>query len=98
MIEQAYTVLYGTVLICLAVAIIAALIRTITGKLTADRFIGINMITTIVVIAICILSLLFKESYLPDVAIIYVILSFLAVMLLCKMYINLFSKKGGNKK
>ena len=98
MIEQAYTILYCGILICLALAIIAALIRTITGKLTADRFVGINIITTIVVVVICILAELLGESYLPDVAIVYVILSFLAVILLCKIYINLFNKKGGNGK
>ena len=97
MIEQAYQILYGSALILLAIAVIAALIRTVTGKLTADRFIGINMITTIILIAICVLSCLFEEAYLPDVAVIYVILSFLSVMLLCKIYINLFGKKRGGK-
>ncbi|MGN1095827.1 MAG: monovalent cation/H+ antiporter complex subunit F [Eubacteriales bacterium] len=98
MIETAYSVLYGTVLVFLGIAAVACLIRTITGKLTVDKFIGINMITTIVVIAICVLAVMFGESYLPDVAIVYVVLSFLAVMLLCKIYINLFYKKRGGKK
>jgi multicomponent Na+:H+ antiporter subunit F len=56
------------------------------------------MITTIVVCAVCVLSLLLKESYLPDIGMIYVVLSFLAVMILCKLYINLFSGKNGGKK
>ena len=55
------------------------------------------MLTTIVVMAICVLGLLFDEAYLADVALIYVLLSFLVVMLLCKIYINLFYHKGGRK-
>lgn len=98
MLENAYNILYSTVLVFLGIAILLCLIRTITGKRTVDRFIGINMITTIVVCAVCVLSLLLKESYLPDIGMIYVVLSFLAVMILCKLYINLFSGKQGGKK
>lgn len=98
MLETAYNILYTVVLIFLGIAALLCLIRTITGKRTVDRFIGINMITTIVVCAICVLALLFGESYLPDVGIIYVVLSFLSVMILCKMYINLFGGNKGGKK
>ena len=98
MLENAYTILYSTVLVFLGIAILLCLIRTITGQRTVDRFIGINMITTIVVCAVGVLSLLLKESYLPDIGLIYVVLSFLAVMILCKLYINLFSGKQGGKK
>ena len=97
MLEQAYQILFLSVLVALALAALISLIRTITGKLIADRFIGINMLTTIVVMAICVLGLLFDEGYLADVALIYVLLSFLVVMLLCKIYINLFYHKGGRK-
>ena len=97
MIESAYRILYFTVLVCLAVAIVAELIRTITGKLTIDRFIGVNMITTTTVLAIGVLTMLLGESYLPDIMIVYVVLSFLALMILCRLYINLHGKKGGPK-
>lgn len=97
MLEQAYQILFLSVLVALALAALISLIRTITGHLIADRFIGINMLTTIVVMAICVLGLLFDEAYLADVALIYVLLSFLVVMLLCKIYINLFYHKGGRK-
>jgi multicomponent Na+:H+ antiporter subunit F len=97
MIESAYRILYISVLICLAVAIIAQLIRSITGKLTIDRFIGVNMITTTTVLAMGVLTMLLGESYLPDIMIVYVVLSFLALMILCRLYINLHGKKGGPK-
>ena len=98
MIEQAYSILFTVVLICLGIAAFISLIRTITGKTMINRFIGINILTTITIIAICILAILFKEAYLPDVAIVFALLSCIAVMLLCKIYINLFEKKQGGKK
>lgn len=93
MIETAYTVLYSVVLVCLGATIVAELIRAITGRLTIDRFIGINMITTTTVLAIGVLSMLLKENYIPDIMIVYVVLSFLALMILCRLYINLYGKK-----
>ena len=98
MIDTAYRILYISVLVALGVAIIAQLLRAITGKLTIDRFIGINLITTTTVLAIGVLSMFLGESYLPDIMIVYVVLSFLALMILCRLYINLYGKKGGNKK
>ncbi len=98
MIEQAYSYLYIAVCICLGIAIIATLVRSITAKTIIGRFIGINMLTTIVLIVICILTLFFKESYLPDIALIYALLSCIAVILLSKIYINLFKKDKGGKK
>ena len=97
MIDTAYRILYISVLVGLGIAILAQLIRAITGKLTIDRLIGINMITTTTVIAIGVLSLFLAETYLPDIMIVYVVLSFLALMILCRLYINLYGKKGGPK-
>lgn len=98
MLEQAYSILFTTTLILIGIAAFFALIRSITGKTMINRFIGTNILSTITLIAICILSVLFKESYLPDVAIVFALLSCIAVMLLCKIYINLFEKKQGGKK
>ncbi|MBO7179614.1 MAG: hypothetical protein J6V78_04675 [Clostridia bacterium] len=97
MLEQAYSILFISVLICLGIAAFVALIRSITGKTMINRFIGTNILSTITLIAICVLAILFKESYLPDIAIVFALLSCIAVMLLCKIYINLFEKKQGGK-
>lgn len=98
MLEQAYSILFTVVLVCLGIAAFIALIRSITGKTMINRFIGTNILSTITLIAICVLAILFKEAYLPDVAIVFALLSCIAVMLLCKIYINLFEKKQGGKK
>lgn len=99
MIEQAYFYLYIAVLLGLGAAAVVALIRSITGGNIIGRFIGVNMLTTITVIIICVLALLFRESYLPDIAVIYALLSCIAVVLLSRIYINLYKKggKGGGK-
>lgn len=96
-LQQAYRILYSVILVALALGVIIALFRTITGRLTVDRIIGINIISTMAVLAICVLALLFAESYVVDVAIVYVILSFIAVLILCKIYINLHGRKKEDK-
>lgn len=99
MLEQAYLYLYLAAFVGLGIAIIAALIRSITAKTIIGRFIGVNILTTIVLIVICILTLFLRESYLPDIALIYALISCIAVILLSKIYINLFKKdnNGGEK-
>lgn len=98
MVTQAYTILFTAVLISLGVAAFFAMIRSITAETMISRFIGINILSTVVLITICVLAVFFKESYLPDVALVYALLSCIALMLLCKIYINLFEKKRGGKK
>lgn len=97
-IATAYRLLYASTLVLLGIAIILQMIRAITGKLTVDKLVGINMITTTTVIVIGVLALLLGEAYLPDIMIVYVVLSFLALMLLCRFYINLYGKKKGGPK
>lgn len=98
MLEQAYSYLYLAVFIGLGIAIVAALVRSITAKTIIGRFIGVNILTTIVLIAICVLTLFFKEGYLTDIALIYALISCISVILLSKIYINLFKKDNGGEK
>ena len=93
LIEQCYNYLFWGALVVLAVGILAALVYIIRARLTVDRIIGINLIGTLVAIIIAILAYLLGEDYLADVAIVYVVLSFIAVMLLCRIYINLYQYK-----
>ena len=67
------------------------------GKTMTYRIIGINLIGTLVAIIIAILTYLLGEDYLADVAIVYVVLSFIAVMLLCRIYINLYRRRREEK-
>ena len=82
----------------LGLCVLAVMVYIIRARLTVDRIIGINLTGTLVAIIIAILTYLLGEDYLADVAIVYVVLSFIAVMLLCRIYINLYQRKRQNKK
>ncbi|MBP3454501.1 MAG: sodium:proton antiporter [Clostridia bacterium] len=90
---EAYSVLYNVTLGILGLFLLACLVRAIIGPRIADRLIAINMMGTLIVIIICVLAFLMGEGYLVDVAIIYVMLSFLAVVLLTKIYMGVYHEK-----
>lgn len=82
-------------LIILGLMVFACLFRSILGPSVADRVMAVNMMGTIVIVMIAILTLLLKEGYLADICIIYGMLSFLAVIVLTKVYIGTYVQKGG---
>lgn len=90
---EAYSILYNITLGALGLILLACLVRAIIGPRIADRLIAINMMGTTIVITICVLAFLMGEGYLTDVAIIYVMLSFLAVVLLSKIYMGVYHEK-----
>ena len=96
-VQQCYSYLFWGVLCALALCVIAVLVYIIKAHLTVDRIIGINLIGTLVVIIICALTYLLGEDYLADIALIYVVLSFIAVMMLCRIYINLYQRNQRKK-
>ena len=91
--SEIYNVLYTAALVIIGLLIIACLVRAIRGPRIADRVIAANMTGTLIVITICILSFLMGEGYLVDIAIIYTMLSFLAVVLLTKVYMGIYREK-----
>jgi multicomponent Na+:H+ antiporter subunit F len=88
--NNAYSLLFTGALLLIGVLLIACLIRAIKGPRVADRLIAVNMTGTLIVICICILSFLLCEGYLVDIAMIYTMLSFLAVVLLTKVYMGIY--------
>ena len=86
-IDQAYHLLFMGALIIFAVLIGIMLIRAVIGPRITDRILSINMIGTMTICSIAILSGLLNEGYLTDVALIYAMLSFVAVLILAVMYI-----------
>lgn len=93
LIQQCYHDLFWGALVLLGLGLLAVMVYIIRARLTVDRIIGINLIGTLVAIIIAILTYLLGEDYLADVAIVYVVLSFIAVMLLCRIYINLYRRR-----
>lgn len=94
----AYEILFTAVLSILGVLLFFCLLRAIRGPRIADRVVGINMIGTIIIMMIAILALMLEEGYLVDIAIIYAMLSFLAVVVLVKIYIGVYRAQNTKEK
>ena len=88
--SEAYNALFTAVLLALGAMMFACLLRAVRGPRVADRVVGINMTGTIVIAMIAVLALMLQEGYLIDIAIVYAMLSFLAVVLLVKIYIGVY--------
>ena len=86
-IDSAYQILFSGALIWFSFLILAMLIRAIIGPEITDRLLSINMIGTMVICCIAILSRMLGESFLVDVALIYAMISFISVLILSTIYI-----------
>lgn len=93
-INAAYDVLYAFVFAAIALCLTAALVRAVKGPEICDRILAINMTGTLVTSAIVILGAALGESWLYDISLVYVLISFLAVAILAAVYIH---KNGGGQ-
>lgn len=92
--KEAYSYLFGIALIIIAICILFVIVKSIIGPRISDRLVTINMISTLVTSSIIILAVLFpNQTYLLDICIIYVLLSFLSVCVFDSVYINAYLKK-----
>ena len=97
-LADAYHAFYMAVLVCLSVLTLFCLFRAIQGPRIADRIVSINMICTLTMTMICILAAMLGEGYLVDVALIYALLGFLAVVVLCKVYMGVALEERERKR
>ncbi len=100
-LESAYHFVFIVAIIILALMILLCLIRAVIGPRIADRIVTVNMMGTMVMVIISILSLMMNESYLVDICIIYAMISFLAVIVISKVYMGVYNEqkiKEGEKK
>ena len=94
--ELIYQGMYIAVLIILALMLFACLIRAIKGPRIADRIVSVNMMGTMVMVMIAVLSLLLEEGFLVDICLIYAMVSFLAVIVISKVYMGVYEEKRHN--
>lgn len=92
-LEQAYQIFFTAALIFLAIMVMLCLIRAIIGPRIADRIVSVNMLGTMVMVMIAILALMLEEGYLADICLIYAMISFLAVIVLTKVYMGVYIEK-----
>ena len=62
-------------------------IRSIIGPRSTDRILSVNMLGTMTICSIAILSVLLDEGYLADVALIYAMISFVAVLMMASVFV-----------
>ena len=92
-IETAYQILLGATLCVLTLLALACLVRCIMGPRISDRVLAINQTGTVTVIMVALTVLLLGEGYLADIALIYAMLSFLAVNVLSKVYQGIYYER-----
>lgn len=97
-IAMAYDALYTAVLVVLSVLTLLCLVRAIQGPTIPDRIVSINMISTLTIAMICVLAIRQQQGYLADVALIYALIGFLAVVVLCKVYMGITLEKRDHRK
>ena len=87
-LQEAYHMLYSAALIALAVLIGMVLLSAAVKKTVTDRILlCVNMLGTMVIASIAVLSRQLEEAYLLDVGLIYTMISFVAVLMLALTYI-----------
>jgi len=77
----------------LGLSCIAALLYGLCSRRFTDKLVAVNLITTLCVNAICLLAAYLKEDYILDIALVYTLLSFAAVVVLSKLLAD--KKQGG---
>ena len=92
-LENTYHYIYIVAIVFLAIMLLLCLIRAIKGPKIADRIVAVNMMGTMVMVIIAILSLMLSEGYLVDICIIYAMISFLSVVVLTKVFMGIYREK-----
>ena len=87
-------------LICIvvvAVLTILCLLRAILGPKLADRIMAVNMMGTMTIAVIALLSVYLGESSILDICLLYAAVSFVSVIVLTKIYIGIYREKQAKK-
>ncbi|MBQ7481136.1 MAG: sodium:proton antiporter [Lachnospiraceae bacterium] len=88
MTAGAIKVLLIGIMIIYAMLVVLVLMRAVIGPRVADRLMAINMVGTIGIFLMAVISVMLNEDYLLDVSIIYAMISFLSVVILTKVYMG----------
>lgn len=96
-LTDVYHVVYIGILIFMTVLLFACLLRAVLGPKVADRVVAVNMMGTMVIVMIAVFALLLGEGYLADICLIYAMISFLAVVVLTKVYTGVYLANKQNR-
>ena len=101
---QRFDWLFYGILSVQALLLLLCLIRAGKGPRIADRLVAVNMMGTLVMVMIALLAVVKNQGYLVDICLIYAMISFLAVVVLSRIYTGVYrdakahEKKKGEKK
>ena len=93
MIAQAYQILMAASLGVMVIYAMLCLIRCIKGPRISDRVLAVNMIGTLTIAMVVVFVILLGEGYLVDIALVYAMIGFLAVILLSKVYLGIYKER-----
>ena len=101
---QQYSAFFYGILSVLALMLVLCLIRAVVGPRIADRLVAVNMMGTMVMVIIALRAVVKDQGYLMDICLIYAMISFLAVVVLTRIYTGVYREakeyektKGGKK-
>ena len=103
LIQRFDWIFYG-ILSVHALLLLLCLVRASKGPRIADRLVAVNMMGTLVMVMIAMLAVVKNQGYLVDICLIYAMISFLAVVVLSRIYTGVYrdakahEKKKGEKK
>ncbi len=91
--KTCYDVLTVGSLAVLVLLALVCLVRCILGPRISDRVMAVNMIGTLTIIMVVVFVVHLGEAYLADIALIYAMISFLSVVVLCKVYTGIYRER-----
>lgn len=94
---QQFNWVFYIILVVLGIMLMLCLIRAVIGPRIADRLVSVNMMGTMIMCMIVILGVVMNEGYLADIALIYAMISFLAVVVLTKVYTGVYLEQKTKK-
>ena len=84
--------------VVLALLILATLVRAVLGPRFTDRIVAVNVISTLVIAELMLLSVWLREDFLVDIALVFALLSFLAVVVAARLVITRERKRREEQK
>lgn len=96
--EQWKDILLSGAAVVLGLLILTALVRAVLGPRFTDRIVAVNAINSLVVAELALLSVRLHADFLIDVALIYGLISFLAVTVAAQLVQERKKKKVGGER
>lgn len=82
------------ILLVLGILLFLCLLKACQGPTVADRLVAVNMMGTIIIVVIGVLTVIMDEGYLADICMIYAAVSFLAVIVLTKVIQGIYKEQN----